>query len=111
MGKLNFPVISIGDKTGTVELNVAAAGKIAIPTMENGALPKFVHVVLMGATGQLVAVCPTVDANGAAATGLPLSTDNPEGIILNVHGFSHIGFEDIAGAGTSDLYLYPLEDF
>ena len=112
MGKLNFPVIHIGVANGTATAAISAAGKIAIPTMESGALPKFLRIVAMGPTAEtLVSVSPTQDANGSFATGLPLNTSRPEGIILNVHGFSHIGYEDDGGAGDAKLYLYPLEDF
>jgi hypothetical protein len=109
MGIRNFPCISPGDKLG-VNQSVAAAGQKAIPVMGNGALPKFLYVLATGPAGGLMSVSPTIGANGAFATGLPLFFDNPIGVILNVHGFTHIGYED-DGATVGTLWLTPLEDF
>jgi hypothetical protein len=39
-----------------------------------------------------------------------LSPANPIELILNVHGYSHIGTA-ATGAEDTELYLYPLEDF
>jgi hypothetical protein len=113
MGNRNFPVISIGEQTGTREATVGAAGKIAIPTMESGTKPKFLYCVAIGGTStNIITISPTQDTNGAEATGLALTPANPVGVILNVHGFTHIGFDEVTGGdGTTDLYLYPLEDF
>jgi hypothetical protein len=112
MGIRNFAAISIGEQTGVRVASVAAAGKVAIPTMEGGVAPKFVHVCAVGGTStNIISVSPTQDTNGAIATGIPLSPLNPAGMILNVHGFTHIGYEDNGGGENTDLYIYPLEDF
>jgi hypothetical protein len=110
MGGLNFAAIRVGDGTGTHQTNVAAAGKIAIPTMEGGGAPKYVYVAALGGTDtNVISVSPTQDTNGAIASGFPLSPIGPP-VILNVHGYSHIGYED-SGAGDSAIHLVPLEDF
>jgi hypothetical protein len=81
--------------------------------MSNGALPKFLSLTVVdGAVGDWIVVSPQVAAtNGAVATGFAMTTTgNSSSIILNVHGFSFIGYEDGAGA-VCLLRLYPLEDF
>ena len=112
MGKLNFPVISIGELTGSVTASVSlTAAAVVIPTMANGTLPKFLYCIAVGGTaGNYVVISPTTGAVGDETTGIPLVIDNPIGIILNVHGFSHIGTEAV-GTADSDLHLIPLEDF
>jgi hypothetical protein len=112
MGIRNFEVISIAPGTGSQTANVSTtASKVAIPTMENGDLPKFLYCIAMeGTAGNAVFIMPTNDTNGDSVTGFPLFVDNPIGIIINVHGYSHIG-TDATGGSDSTLYLYPLEDF
>lgn len=111
MGKRNFPVISIGYRTGTTTADVAAAGaKVAIPTMEGGTLPKYLFCMVTGGTArEFVTISPTQDVVGAIDDGIPLVTEN-DGIILMVHGSSHIGTA-ASEDGTMELHLYPLEDF
>jgi hypothetical protein len=110
MGSLNFPVISIGDKRGNRIQGVSVdPDRVAIPTMANGDLPKFLYVVITaGGAGEYVTVSPTLDADGSIDTGIPLNTEGG-GIILNVHGFTHIGTE--ASDVNQNISLYPLEDF
>jgi hypothetical protein len=112
MGIRNFPYITIGTGNGLITSSISlTASKIAIPAMSNLTLPKFLHCIALGGTaGNLVFIMPTNDTVGSAATGMVLSPDNPRSVILNVHGFSHIG-TDATGTADSDLYLYPLEDF
>lgn len=112
MGKRDFEYISIGVEQGVTTGVIAAAGNIAIPTMSNGSLPKFLALVLVdGALGDWIVISPQVAAtNGALATGFAMNAVVNNRLILNVHGFSHIGFEDGVGA-VCLLNLYPLEDF
>lgn len=112
MGIRNFPVISIGSETASQQLLVAAPGNIAIPTMKNGSLPKFLHCSAhTGASSNVITVSPeTAATDGDNTTGFPLAVLGNNSVILNVHGFSFIGFDEI-GDGTSTLQLYPLEDF
>lgn len=110
MGRLNFPALQLGNNKGVVEEGVfAAPGVVAIPKMENGQYPKFLYLAtVLGTSRAWVTVTPTLGGNGAIATGLPLVTGNA-GIILNVHGYTHIGTE--GSTADCNLHLYPLEDF
>ena len=110
MGIRNVPVVSLGATQGTRADNVAASPSlVALPTMTNGAKPKYVMCkVTGGSAGGYIAICPTDGSAGGIATGLPLVTGG-DPIIFNVHGFSHIGTE--GSAADMELHLYPLEDF
>ena len=112
MGIRNFPYITIGVQQGTTTAAIAAAGNAAIPPMTNGTLPKFLALTVVdGAVGDWIVVSPQVAAtNGTLATGFAMNAVVDNTIILNVHGFSHIGYEDGVGA-VCLLNLYPLEDF
>jgi hypothetical protein len=112
MGIRNFPLISIGVEQGVTTAAIAAPGNIAIPTMTNGDSPKFLALTVVdGVAGDWIVVSPQVAAtNGVLATGFAMNAISGNTIILNVHGFSHIGFEDGAGV-VCQLNLYPLEDF
>jgi hypothetical protein len=108
----NFHVISIGTDQGDQELTISAPGWIAIPTMSSGIAPKFLHISIhSGTVTNVITVTPDIDENnGSNLTGFALCQNGFAAVILNVHGFSHIGFDEI-GDGTSGLQLYPLEDF
>ena len=112
MGLQNFPVLSIAPDNAVQTLAVAAPGNVAIPTMENGVLPKYVYIVAYGgvATDVMFVTPKTSASDGASATGFPLPIQSNSGIILNVTGYSHIGFDDISG-GSADFTIVALEDF
>jgi hypothetical protein len=113
VGIRNFPVITLGVQRGVTTGVIAAAGNIAIPTMSNSALPKYLALTLVdGAIGDWVVISPQPTAiNGVAATGFAMNAQlGNQTLILNVHGFGFIGFEDVVGA-LCKLNLYPLEDF
>jgi hypothetical protein len=111
MGIRNFEVISIAPALGSITTIANAAAKIAIPPMLNTDLPKFLRCLVAGGNAaNLIYIMPTDDAVGSATTGLMLSPANPIELILNVHGYSHIGTA-ATGAEDTELYLYPLEDF
>ena len=110
----NFHVISIGTHTSTSSGLITGSSSMAIPTMENTSLPKFVHIrAFGGAAGDLISVAPdTSAAGGTFANGFVMSGINSDEIILNVHGYSHIVFDEIAaGAGGTSIQVTPLEDF
>ncbi len=111
MGKLNFPVISIAPATGSTTTISSSGTAVAIPPMSNGDLPKYVFCVATGGTaGAFVTMEPKTSAViGAIGTGLPLVTDSGIPVILNVHGYSHIGCDSTVS--DIELRLYPLEDF
>ena len=114
MGIRNFPVITIGTDTSLVQA-VATAGNVAIPNTEGGSGPKYLHIKAYGpSTATLddqITVTPDVAANnGAFATGFLLFPSRGDEIILNVHGYTHIGFDEV-GAATSSIKLTPLEDY
>ena len=108
MGLQNFPVLAIATDNGTQTTGVSGAGNIAIPTMEGGTKPKYVYIASYSATvTDVIYVSPQLSAtNGAAATGFPLPVQSGNAIILNVTGYSHIGYD-----GNGDFTVYPLEDF
>jgi len=112
MGQQNFPVLTISPDSATQVLNVAAASNVAIPTLANGALPKYVYICAYGgAAGDVIFVTPkTSAANGASATGFPLPVQSNSGVVFNVAGYSHIGYAN-TGGGTADFSIVPLEDF
>jgi hypothetical protein len=112
MGIRNFKTISIAP--GTVG-TVTGIGAPLIPTLPNGDRPKFlwVHVSPGTASGNVIFVTPNATAaGGSAVTGFAIYADNNRGIILNVHGYSHLGYQKSAGSDSSSrINLIPLEDF
>ena len=110
MGIRNFQAFSISPLEGFfVSPTDATPAAVALPTMANGEKPKFVYIAVMNGTPfDYVVITPSHGGDGDNTLGLPLVTGN-EGITLNVHGFSHIGYEAV-GVGMR-LYVYPLEDF
>lgn len=112
MGLQNFPVLSIAPDNAVQTLNVSAVGNVAIPTMERGTLPKYVYICAYGglATDVVFVTPKTSAADGASATGFPLPIQSNSGVILNVSGYSHIGF-DRTGGNTADFTIVALEDF
>ena len=112
MGKYNFDFVRTEPNQGSQQATIVAPGNLAIPPLDSTLLPKFLLCVVSGGTaGAAVAISPQVAAtNGAVATGIPLVIGGNSSIILNVMGYSHIGFEDIQGA-TCNLNLIPLSDF
>jgi hypothetical protein len=110
MGIRNFPVISLGFNGGTLVSPAGATpGVEPIPTMMSGVAPKYVAITVTGgAAAAFVVVTPSTGANGAIATGYPIITGSKP-LILNVHGYSDIGYE--ASAASMTLRIHPLEDF
>ncbi len=112
MGIRNFPVITVGTDTSTHQ-SVSGAGAVSIPNLQSGENPKFLRIKAYGgdAVEDFVSVTPDIAANsGVFATGMVLSLFYGDVVILNVHGYSHIGF-DIQGTGGGTIDLAPLEDF
>lgn len=110
MGKSNFRYITL-DPLRATGATIAAAGIASVPTLTNGSKPKYLRCNINGAVpGNAIFVTPkTLAENGTAATGFPLSHRGAASVILNVWGYSHIGF-DVQGGG-SNISLVPLADF
>lgn len=114
MGIRNFPVITLGTDTGVVEA-VAAAGNVAIPNTQGGGGPKYLHIKAYGPStataDEQITVTPDIAANnGAFATGYLLYPHLGDEVILNVHGCTHIGYDEVGDASCS-IKLTPLEDY
>jgi hypothetical protein len=113
MGIRNFPVITIGTDTSLTVANISASGSVAIPTTHGGVGPKYLYIHSYGGTDNTayISFTPDVAANtGTFATGFVMwAFEKGETIILNVHGYSHIGYDFL---GTNpDFQLTPLEDY
>ena len=110
MGIRNFPVVSVqpGKK-----ITIGTATFVTMPPMANGDLPKYVRISVSPGTaaGNIVFVSPSHTATaGSPTTGFPINADSNDGIILNVHGYSHISVARI-GDSTSLMNFIPLSDF
>lgn len=117
MGIRNFPVISIGENRGARSV-VAAAGQINLSaiTTSGGSTPKYVYCAVSGGTaGNIIVISPEYTGGSIGGAEIdnawPLSLDDADWIILNVHGFFRISFNTYVGDGTSFLHCIPLEDF
>lgn len=110
MQKNNFRHISA--ESNTTSGNVPSFGNAAIPLLLNGKRPKYLRVsVFLGDVSNVLFVTPKNNITpGSAATGLPLSLQSTTNVILNVHGFTRIAF-DQRGSGNSSISLVPLSDF
>ena len=71
MSQLFLPVMQIGPAPGVKQNNVIAPGNLAIPTLANGNLPKYLLCVVTGIAGTGISVSPEVGANdGVESSGL-----------------------------------------
>jgi hypothetical protein len=112
MGHQNFHVLSVAYDTGVQTASVTGTGSVAIPTMLNGVKPKYVVIGSYGLTQtDVVFISPQHSATAAAAaTGFPLPVSSGNRVILNVIGYSHIGYDATGATGVS-FNIVPLEDF
>lgn len=78
-----------------------------------GVMPKFVLIATArGVVGDAITVSPQVgDVDGASSSGIPLVNGASNRIILNVHGYTHIGFDNVGANVNNDLFIIPLADF
>lgn len=116
MGIRDFPVISIGAKTGArVLIDGSVLINLSAVTTEGGSTPKFVLVVVTPGTAErnVILVQPCRSANSAhPSTSFPMNADRPQFMVFNTHGLFRIGFVPKAGSDdTSYGYVIPLEDF
>lgn len=106
-----LPVLQIDSSSSTRVNNVlGTSGSFVVPTLDNGDKPKFVYVQsLCDVPGQAVYISPEVSATAAViATALPIVA-GAGGIILDVSGSSHIGYEG-DGSVNLDIYVTPLHN-
>jgi len=113
MGHQNFSVLSIAPDQAVQVGALSAAGSVAIPTTANGSLPKYVYCVAYGADlAETVFITPQIGAgNGTAATGFALPVRNSSSVVLNVSGYTYIGYDISSGATSAYLTIVALEDF
>jgi hypothetical protein len=113
MGRYNFPFISIAPNNGYREA-MSGGGVVNFLTeapMSNGKRPKFAYVVCgEGTSTNIPTINLTQSGLGATADDLPMPVAKPRPIILNVHGYFRVAYENV-GAGDSFIWVYPLEDF
>ena len=109
-GRLSLNIVKFAPEPGKRVAATSTGASVTLPTMLNGVLPAYVYLVASsGPTddnvrGDIVTVSPEVGAvAGSIINGLPLVVGSA-GIILNVKGYTHIGY-DYQGAGT-DAYLW-----
>jgi len=110
----NFPYITVGVNNSLTQATINTSGSDAIPTMTNGTKPKYLHIkCFAGDAGDTYTVSPRHGAvAGDDTKGFPLSMRGVSEVILNVTGYSHIGWDFVTGSvGNGHLMYTPLEDF
>lgn len=109
----NFAAITLDPITSEAQSPVNGAGNAELPKLSNGNYAKYYHFFAHSGTETntiFISLHEATGTNGAAAGGFALPVRGKADVIVNAHGFSHYGFDDV-GAGDSILQVTPLADF
>jgi hypothetical protein len=111
MGRRNFKAVAI---TPGVNPAMGAADNRTIPTLPGGRLPKFLLLTPRpGIASNIYFVRLSAGASdGDNSVDFPIWADSHRPIILNCHGYSHIGWEKSAASDVNGaLAVIPLSNF
>ncbi len=111
MNRTVLPIIQTDSDPAVRVNNIAAAGGVAIPTLDNGDLPVFVFIQVAGDTaGTAVCIGPRETAGaGSESTDFPVVV-GASGFLLNVKGYGFIGFEEVGSPTNLDLYVTAIHN-
>ena len=93
-----------GTSVGQTVTNVSSLGATAIPTLDTGERPKWVHVALSGGFIWIRFGQSGMDAV-TATNGIGVSTHST-GLIINVAGQTH--YDAIANSTSTSMTMTPL---
>ena len=111
MNRTVLPIIQTDSNPSSRVNNIAAAGGLAIPTLDNGDKPVFVFIQATGDTpGTAVCIGPTeLAAPGSESTDFPVVV-GASGFLLNVKGYGFIGYEEVGAPSNLDLYVTAIHN-